>query len=215
MAITKVQIKARTRGKGPKEFTYQGVGKVTERIVNDADGNGIVVDSKGDVVKYIAMGAKIEGKDRTKTLIEGLGVTKDKDENYILGEGLAWITVHDVDVHGVLDASKGTEALKEAVALLAEFPAKDETDTPNQRLLDAALSYYNDMARDAVAPKAEEKPDELGPLVVELLAAGLLTEKSATLWRRSVSMGATATGMTVLQFAEVTVPVKALRAKAA
>src|SRR3990167_7488108 len=215
MAITKVSIKARTRGKGPKEFVDVGVGKLTERIVNDADGNGLVVDEEGNQVKYIAMGPKVEGKDRTKTLIEGLGVTKDKDGNFVLSPDVAYITVHDVNVHGVLDAGKGQETLKEAMALLSEFPAKDESDTPAQRLLDAALSFYNDMAREAVAPKAEEKPDELGSLVAELITAGLLTEKSSANWRRSVSMGATATGQSTSVFAEMTVPVKALRAKVA
>ena len=215
MSVVKVSIKARTRGKGPKEFVYVGVGKLTERIVNDADGNGLVVDGEGNQVKYIAMGPKIEGKDRTKTLIEGLGVTKDKDGNFVLSPDVAYITVHDVDVHGVLDASKGQESLKEAMALLAEFPAVDETDTPAQRLLDAALEHYNELARALVAPKAEEKPDELGSLVVELITAGLLTEKSSANWRRSVSMGATATGMEVLAFAELTKDVKTLRAKAA
>lgn len=181
-----------------------GVGKTTERIVNDVDGNGIVVGAYGEPVKYIVMGEKIPGKDRTKTLIEGLGVTKDKDGNYVLGEGLAWITVHDVDVSQVYSADQA--GLNEGIKALSEFG-------DGVKLAATALAiYYNELARDLVSPKAEERPDELGDLVAALIGAGLLTDKSSGVWRRTVTSGADATGMERLDFAGQTKVVKALRA---
>lgn len=209
--MEKVSIKATTRGKGSKDFTYMGVGKLTERRRKDVDGNDLVADKDGNLIKYISMGEKIEGKDRTRTLIEGLGITKDKDGNYILADGLTFLTVHDVDVHGLLKGDK--DGVNQALALLGEYPGKDETDTPAQRLVDAALLYYNDMAREAVSPKAEEKPDELGGLVAELTAAGLFkTPVEAATWRRVVTGSAKANEEPVLETAERTKLVKSLRA---
>jgi hypothetical protein len=43
MAIELVTVKARTRGKSPVEFQYQGVGKITPRKVKDKDNQDIVL----------------------------------------------------------------------------------------------------------------------------------------------------------------------------
>lgn len=205
-----VSIKARTRGKGPKDFTYMGLGKSTARRVKDSNGNDLVVDAKGEPVTYILMGTKVIGKDRTKTLIPDVGVTEDKD-GYVLGEGLAYVTVDDVDVSGVFPESGGKASLEALMARLAEYSEK-AGKTPFQMLLDCGASGYNDYAREAVAPKAEEKPDELGEIVAQLVAAKLISDKQVGDWRRRVSMGAGAMEISPLAFAEGTALVKALRA---
>lgn len=210
MAVQKVSIKARTRGKAAKDFVYIGIGKLTLRNVNDADGNPQVIDSAGEPVKYIQMGPKLPGKDRTRVLVPGLGVSLDDKKEYVLSEGYSYVTVHDVDVTGILPASP--ESFQEAMALAAEH-ATDKL-SKEQIILDWAANGYNEYQRAKASPTVEAPPDELGQLVAEMITAGILTEDTSRAWRTSISHGSKGMEMKPLEFAELSPKVKALRAKA-
>lgn len=77
MSLELVTVRARTRGKSPVEFTYQGYGKPVER--------------------------KVMGKDNTPLVMKaGVAVepTKDKDGEIVLQEGESYIFVDDLNVEG-------------------------------------------------------------------------------------------------------------------
>lgn len=190
MSLTLVTVRARTRGKGPQEFTYQGVGKLTPRTVLDKDGNPIRKDGKP--LEYVD---KTEEKD-------GKTVTEK-----VLAEGQEFVTVDDIDAAGI------TSELKDVLELFGQVKSEQ---TPLQRVIDGALNYYNLLARNEAAPVSEVAPKdpELTALVSELVKAGIMSEEKASNWRRVVTQAATQLEMTTVAYAEMTKEVKALRAAA-
>lgn len=172
-----VTVQARTRGKSPQMFSYQGVGRLTEREVLGKDGETIK-DAEGNPVK-----------------------------------------VHDIDASGV------TDDVNEVLNLFGTIPARkikdaegnevdDPKDTPLQRVIDGALNWFNVLARKAASPVSEAAPseDELTPIVAELIAAGILTEDTSAVWRRTVTTGAKSVEMERIDFAKMTKEYKKLAA---
>lgn len=184
MALELVTVKARTRGKTPVEFSYQGVGKLTERTVmsgkeepaKNEDGTP-KLDEKGQPVMVQAPARDAQGNP---------------------------ITVHDVDVNGI------TTDVQDVINLFASHPV--EGKTPAQRLIDGALLGFNIEQRKAASPVVEvDKEDELTPLITELIAKSILSQDDVAVWRRNITSGAKMVEVSRLEYAEMTKEVKKLR----
>lgn len=185
-----VTVKARTRGKTPKEFTYEGVGKLELRTVM----------SGKDEVKKDEKGAPVLDEDGKPKMVQAPLRNEDGSE----------VQVHDIDASGV------TSDLQDVINLFAKVPAKDEKDTPLQRVIDGALNWYNVLARKAASPVVEVvTEDELSPIVAELITAGLLTEDNASVWRRNVTSGAKLIDTDRLDYVKMTKEYKKLVASRA
>lgn len=165
----------------------------------DKDNQPIVLNAKGEQVLY-------SFDKENKLIAEDATLTADKDANLILPEGYSYIEVQDLDASGV------TDNLQEVIDLFGTIPAKDEKDTPLQRVIDGALNWFNVQARKAASPVAEvEKDDELTPLVTDMVKNGVLAQDNVAVWRRAVSTGAKSIEVTRLEFAEMTKEVKKFR----
>lgn len=82
MSLELVTARARTRGKSPQEFTYQGYGKLAERKVMGKENQPLVIDKDGKAVEP----------------------ELDADRAIVLSEGQHYIFVDDLDVSGVVTA---------------------------------------------------------------------------------------------------------------
>ena len=207
-----VTVRARTRGKGPKEFTYQGIGRLTERQVTNKDGFPIRTDGKE--LEFTETPAVDEnGKpimETVKVITDGVETeVKRQVINRAVKEGQEFIVVDDINPAGI------TDNLSEVTKLMATF-ATDKVSAA-QLVIDGALNYYNEIARDKASPAPEEKEDVLGPLVKELVSAGLLISSddrkkdTVGMWRRNVTIGANSVEEEPLVYAEMTKEVKKLR----
>lgn len=164
-----VTVKARTRGKTPKEFTYQGVGKLTEREVMSADEEP--AKNEDGTPKLDAEGKPVMEK----------APVRDAQGNPV--------KVDDIDATGLVPGTP--EGLQEVIELFGKIPAKDEKDTPLQRIIDGALNWYNVQARKAASPVVEvTNEDELTPIVNELVEAKILKADDVAVWRRTITSAA-------------------------
>jgi len=223
MALSLVTVRARTRGKGPKEFTYQGVGRLTPRQVTNKDGLPIrkdgkeleftetpVVDDKGNKVMETV---QILVDETTGLPTDGPGILRDITRQVIKREvktGQEFVEVDDINPAGI------TDKVSEVTELLKAFAT--EKVSAAQIVIDGALNYYNELAREKASPAPPETEDVLKSLVQELVAANLLVSSddrkkdTVGMWRRNVTIGANSVDKTTLEYAEMTKEVKKLRA---
>lgn len=197
MAIELTTFRARTRGKAPKEFTFQGVGKPETRKVQDADGNPIVLDSDGKQVAY-----KLEKKDGKYVYSGDERISSDEKGNLTLSAGLRYVEVDDVDVSGLLPneaAENASDEEKQAARkALLDFIQDVIRNLYKGSARNAAigmLQYFNETQRNDAAPKTAPAEDILAPIVAAIRAAvgdKEFDEKAEGTWRRSVTMGADA-----------------------
>jgi len=207
-----VTVRARTRGKGPKEFTYDGIGRLTARQVTNKDGLPIRKDGKElEFTETPVVDDNGKPVMETITVVEN-GVESQKERQVIkrdVAPGQEFIEVDDINPSGI------TDNLGEVTKLMATFAT--EKVSAAQLVIDGALNYYNELARDKASPAPEEKEDVLGPLVKELVAAGLLVSSddrkkdTVGMWRRNVTIGANSVESEPLAYAEMTKEVKKLR----
>lgn len=227
MALELVTVRARTRGKGPKEFTYQGVGRLTERKVTNKDGLPIrrpgpdgkspdleftetkVVDDAG---KPVMEKVEILVDETTGLPTDGPGILREITRQVIkrdVKDTGDFVVVDDINPAGM------TDKIGEATELLKAF-ATDKVSA-SQLVIDGALFYYNELARDKASPAPDEKEDVLKSLVAELVAANLLVSSddrkkdTVGMWRRNVTIGANSVETDPLKYAEMTKEVKKLR----
>lgn len=191
MALELVTVKARTRGKSPQEFSYQGVGRITEREV---------MSGKEEQAKNADGTPKVD--EQGKPVMVPAPVRRE--------DGSA-VTVHDIDASGIVPGTP--EGLNEVIELFGKIPAKNEQDTPLQRIIDGALNWYNVQARKAASPVTEQvTEDELTPIVTELVSKGILSEDNVAVWRRNVTSGAKLVEMDRLDYVKMTKEYKKLKA---
>lgn len=198
MALELVDVRARTRGKSPQEFTYKGVGKVETRKVMDKDNQPIVLDSTGKAVDY--------GFDKDGKLTEAskvLGFAQDeKSGDITLPEGFRYIEVDDLNTSGV------TTELQDVVDLYGA----NGIENPLQAIIDDSLFGFNIRQRKAASPTTEvDKDDELTPIINDMVAAGILSKDNVGTWRRSVTTSANLMEVDKLSVAEMSKEVKKLR----
>jgi hypothetical protein len=201
--LSLVTARARTKGKTPKEFTFQAVGRLSPRKVNDKDNNPILVDAEGNQVKYTLV--KKDGKD-----VLPFDVNSDKEP--IAPEGTRFIEVDDILT---TDVTEKFEDVLELFGSLSEDERgyKNVTDaegkvtkvavTPLQMVINSALDGYNYNSRKNAAPVTEQvTEDELTPITLALVAKGILNEQDATTWRRNITGGAKLMEQNRLEFAQ-------------
>jgi hypothetical protein len=187
-----VTVRTRTRGKSAKTFEYQAIGKTSEYEPTDKDGWPIRVD--GQPTQFVETETEEDGK-----------VVKTK----AVAEGQEFIKLDRLESDGAITS--------ETVA--KEYLATFANDKRNaaQLAIDAMIAYGNELARSAASPVAEEKEDELGPLVRLLVINGILIsspekkQDGVSLWRRNVTVGSKAVDEPILDFVEMTKEVKKLR----
>lgn len=173
-----VNVKARTRGKSPQLFEYNGVGRLTEREVLSGEKEQKVGEDGKPV---------FEEDGKTPVLVAGT----IKDEN---GKPLV---VHDIDATGIVDAS-AEGALDEVIAL---FSSVSSEKAPLQRIVDGALNWFNVLQRKAASPVVEvDKDDELSPIIAEMVAYGILKAEDVPVFRRNVTSGAGMTEQPKLEY---------------
>lgn len=196
-----VMARARTRGKSPVEFTYQAVGRLSSRKVSDKDGNPILVDGEGNVVKYSLK--KVEGKK------DSLPFENDSEGNPIAPEGTRFVEVDDVLTTGV------SEDLQEVLDLFGSLSENERSKrTALQMVIDSALDGYNYASRKSAAPVTEQvTEDELTPITQALVEHGILSEQDATTWRRTMTGTAKMMDLNRLDFAKTSPQYKKLIAK--
>lgn len=148
-----VTARARTRGKAPQEFTYQGYGKIETRKVMGKDNEPLVIGAYGKAVEPV----------------------KDKDGEIVLAEGQHYIEVDDLDVKGII----GEDGLPEVLALFGGNIVE---------LLEAGIKQKNVDNRKAASPVTEVvTDDELTPYVNAMIEAKILDDKTASVWRRTLT----------------------------
>lgn len=185
MTIAKTTFRARTRGKSPKKFTFEGVGTAKERKVTDAENNPIVEGKDGKQVSY-----KYEKKDGKYTVESADGITVDDKGNLVLPEGFNFVLVDDADVEAIAPKEDAPQEEKAAFVkeILTNLFAGDY-----RTFGIVALKGYNDIARDKAAEpfrSVTQKEDELAEIVTLLRENKVLaTAEEETNWRRKVSMG--------------------------
>lgn len=205
-----VTARSRTRGKSPAEFTFQAVGRLQPRKVMDKDGNPILVDGEGKVVKYTL--TKEKDKDGKETGKESLPFENDSEGNPIAPEGTRFVEVDDVQTNGL------TDNLQEVIDLFgalsddergyitvndAEGKPVKSARTPLQMVIDSALDGYNYASRKSAAPVTEQvTEDELTPITNAMVAHKILSEQDATTWRRTMTGTAKLMELNRLQFAQ-------------
>jgi hypothetical protein len=180
-------FRARTRGKAPKKFSFQGVGNPKARKVSDADGNPIVENAEGKQVTY-----KYEkNKETGKYSVESAdGITLDDKNNLVLPDGLSFVEVDDADVEAIAPKEDASQDEKAAFVreILSNLFAGDY-----RTFGIVALKGYNDIARDKAAEPfrtVQTKEDDLAEIVDLLKTHKVLTsDADETNWRRKVSMG--------------------------
>lgn len=200
MSLSLVTVRARTRGKTPAEFQFQGIGRLSPRRVSDKDGNDILVDKDGKTVKYVTGVDKDDNPtyDTTKvTVVEG---------KLQAAEGYRFVEVDDVNPHGL------TNSIQEVLDLFGTIPAKtitvkaedgteseqpDPADSPMQRVIDYALDGFNYLSRKDASPVAEPvaSEDEFTPLYDVLVSKGYVKADDIQTWRRNVTQSANAMDM--------------------
>lgn len=215
MSLELVTVRSITRGKGRKEFTYRGVGKITPRNLLDTASWPLVIGPDGEFITYTEKITK-EGKESVE-FKQGNAygfelakeTTKDSEGNVIqrkgdviLSEGFRFVTVDDVDVAGIVTS----ESLQDVL---------DLHTGDMKALLTNAVHGFNLMARDNAAPVSEaaDKEDELSPLVAVLVDNDIVERKDVGNWRRAVSVGAGALEMDRLQFAQMTKEYKTAKSR--
>lgn len=217
MSLTLVTVRARTRGKGPKEFQYQGVGRLTPRQVTNKDGFPIRKAGEDGKTPETEFTETPEVDDKGKPVMETITVVTDGVEKQVERQAIVrtvkdtgdFIEVDDINPAGI------TDKLAEVTDLMKAFAS--EKVSAAQLVIDGALNYYNELARDKASPAPEEKEDLLGPLVKELVTAGLLISSddrkkdTVGMWRRNVTIGASSVETDALSYAEMTKEVKKLR----
>lgn len=204
--LSLVTARARTRGKSPVEFTYQAVGRLQPRKVNDKDGNPILVDSEGKQVKYSLV--KVKDKDGKETDKTELPFEKDSEGNPVAPEGTRFVEVDDVLTSGV------TDNMQEVLDLIGAMSEADRGKrSATQFLIDSALDGINYANRKNAAPVTEQvTEDELTPITAALVEKGILSEQDATTWRRTMTGTAKLMEIDRLTFAKTSPQYKKLLA---
>lgn len=193
-----VTARARTRGKSPVEFTFQAVGRLKPRKVNDKNGNPILVDSEGNPVKYELK----KDKDGNETL----PFEKDSQGNPVAPEGTRFVEIDDIETNGL------TDNLQEVLDFLGSLSEAERNGrTPLQMAIDSALDGYNYASRKSAAPVSEQvTEDELTPITTAMVEYKVLNEQDATTWRRTITSSAKLMETDRLQFAKMTPQYKKL-----
>jgi hypothetical protein len=174
--LTLKTVRARTRGRDPQKFTYQGIGKLSERKVIGKSGNPIVLDANGNQIDYaFDKDGKLETADTN--------LKADEKGNLVLPEGYTYDVVDDIDASGL------TDDVQEAIDFIGTLSDEQRGGkSALQFMIDGALNYANIMARKAASPVTEvSTEDELTPIIAELVKAGFLDEDSVPTWRRTVT----------------------------
>lgn len=187
-----VTARSRTRGKTPKEFTFQAVGRLKARNVEDKDGNPILVDEEGKQVKY-----SLVKKDEKSEIATELPFQKTESGDLIAPEGTRFLVVDDVETSGL------TDSMQEVLDLFGTL-TEDERGkrTVNQFAIDALLDGFNYQARKNAAPVTEQvTEDELTPITLALVEKKILSDTDATTWRRTITSSAKLMEMNRLDFA--------------
>lgn len=185
MAITQNTFRARTRGKSPKKFTFQGVGNPVARKVQDKDGNPIVEKADGTQVEYT-----YEKKDGKYTVASADGITVDDKGNLVLPDGLSFVEVDDADVEAIAPKEDASAADKQSFVkdILTNLFNGDY-----RTFGIVALKGFNDIQRDKAAEPlraVQQKEDELSEIVALMREHKVLTsDEQETKWRRGVTMG--------------------------
>ena len=183
MALELVTVRARTRGKNPQEFQYQGVGRLTERPV---------LTGEKEVIKKI-----VDGKEVAEEVAKPVR-REDGSE----------VKVDDIDASGLVEGTP--QGLQEVISLFGTI--KSETPAL-QRVIDGALNWFNVLQRKAASPVQEQvTEDELTPLVTELVAKGILSADDVSVWRRTITSGAKLVEMDRLEYVKMTPQYKKLKA---
>ena len=194
MSLELVTVRARTRGKSPVEFQYQGVGKLTPRKVLDADNQAIVLGADGKAVLYTF--------DKEGKVVSEDGITQDEKGELILAEGQRYVVLDDVDATGL------TENLQDVIDL---YGAAGNAN-PMQAVIDGGLNWFNLSQRKSASPVVETiSEDELTPVIAAMVKAGTIAEENVSVWRRTVTSGAKSVEMDRLTFAAMTKEYKAAK----
>jgi hypothetical protein len=198
MGLELVIARARTRGKAPQEFTFKGVGRIQSRKVNDKDGNPIILDDKGNQVKYsFDKEGKVTGNEN---------ITQNEKGELVLSGNLRFVEVDELESRGL------TEDLQDVLNLFGSLSEDDRGKrSPLQMVIDSAIDGYNYNARKLAAPVTEQvTTDELTPITAALVEHKIMSEVDATTWRRTVTQAAKLMDAARIDYAKMTPQYKKL-----
>lgn len=174
-------FRARTRGKAPKEFTFQGVGKAVARILKDKDNNPQVKDSTGKLVEY-------SYKRENDKWTASAPMSVDEKGQLVIPEGYSFVTVDDVDVSGLVPETATMDELKSFLTPVVALYGGEAKGLRGMLL--GALKNFNEEQKQNAAPVSETvKEDDLAE-IVNLLRENKIytTDEEISAWRRRISM---------------------------
>lgn len=194
MGLELVKVRARTRGKTPQEFVFQGVGKVTSRpVMSDKEEQDYteVKREDGTTEKVLLF----EDKERTIPKMVKAPVRRENG---------SIVEVDDLDVKGL------TNDLGEVANLYKSIYPSATPEQLQGYVIEGSLEYFNALQRKAASPVAIPEADDLQPWIEKFVAAGIMKAEDSAVWRRSFTTGKKQTEMETEDYIKLTREFKAL-----